>query len=626
MAAPRVTILLLLAGLFASASLAAAQPQGGTLAPTTVKDLYYGDVLFYFYQDDYFNALTRLRAAQLKGRVANHADEAELLLGGLYLSYGEHLEAGAIFERLLKPDAPLSVRNRAWFYLGKLWYQRGYWAQAENALRKVEGELPAQLEAEKRNLLAQVLIQQGRFDDAIALLNGWRGPPDWTAFAQFNLGVALVRKGRLGDAAALLDAIGQMEAQTEELLALRDKANLALGYAYLQAGQAAEAKPVLQRVRLDGPQSNKALLGVGWADSASEQYREALVPWMELHGRNLLDAAVQESYLAVPFAFAKLNANAQAAEYYSTAIRSYADESARIDESIAAIRSGELLNTLVTHDTQGRYGWFWQLENLPEAPVSRYLYHLLAGHEFQEGLKNYRDLGFMQRNLSEWERSLEAFGDMLDTRRTAYDQRLPKIDASLARVDPQTIARTRVELESRLNAAERAGDFATLGTAREQEMWATIHQLEDALAAQPDDPSLDEMRDKARLLRGVLYWQMNESFKARTWTTRRSLRELDGALKQMEKRWLLVQQARKNMPNDTEAFAYRVAQLRPRIEALGTRLAAAGRAQGDYLAAIAVDELQAQKQRLTSYQVQARFALASIYDRAADSRGPGTAP
>jgi hypothetical protein len=624
--APRVTTFVLLAGLLVSGALTAGQPTGGTLAPTKVKDLYYGDVLFYFYQDDYFNALTRLRAAQVKGRVVHHSDEAELLLGGLYLSYGEHLEAGAIFERLLKADAPLSVRNRAWFYLGKVWYQRGYWAQAESALRKVEGELPVQLEAERRNLLAQVLIQQGRFDDAIALLNGWRGPPDWTAFAQFNLGVALVRKGRLDDAAAMLDAVGQMDAPGDELAALRDKANLALGYAYLQAGQAAQAKPILQRVRLEGPQSNKALLGVGWADSAAEQYREALVPWMELHGRNLLDAAVQESYLAVPFAFAKLNANSQAAEYYTTAIHSYADESARIDESIFAIRSGQLLDTLVKHDAQGRYGWFWQLENLPDAPESRYLYHLLAGHEFQEGLKNYRDLGFMQRNLSEWDRSLEAFGDMLDTRRTAYAQRLPKIDASLAQVDPKNIARTRVELESQLNAAERAGDFAALGTAREQEMWNTVHEIEDALAAQPDDPSLDEMRDKVRLLRGVLFWQMNESFKARTWTTRRSLKELDVALKQMEKRWLLVQQARENMPNDTEAFAYRVAQLRPRIDALGTRLAAAGRAQGEYLASIAVQELEAQKQRLNSYQVQARFALASIYDRAADARNSQGAP
>ena len=447
----------------AAATPAAATPPSGTLAPTTIKDLYYGDVLFYFYQDDYFNALTRLRAAQDKGRVSHHADEAELLLGGLYLSYGEHLEAGKIFERLLARNVSPSVANRAWFYLGKVWYQRSYWSQAEGALRKIKGELPPRLEAEKRNLLAQVLIQQGRYDDAIAELNGWRGPPDWTAYAQFNLGVALVRKGRMNDAATMLDGVGRMQTSDEELLALRDKANLALGYAYLQTDQAANAKPVLQRVRLQGAQSNKALLAVGWAESAEKNYREALVPWMELHRRNLLDAAVQESYLAVPFAFAKLNANAQAADYYNTAILSYSDESARIDESIEAIRNGKLLDTLLTHDRAGNQGWFWQLENLPQAPESRYLYHLLAGNEFQEGLKNYRDLNFMQRNLAEWSRSLVAFGDMVDTRQAAYDQRLPKIDASLAGVDPKELQGKRVELESRLSSAEHSGDVVALG-------------------------------------------------------------------------------------------------------------------------------------------------------------------
>jgi hypothetical protein len=591
----------------------------GTLAATKIKDLYYGDVLFYFYQDDYFGALTRLRAAQEKDRVSHHADEAELLLGGLWLSYGEHIEAGKIFERLLARNVSPSVANRAWYYLGKIWYQRGYWSEAEGALRKVKGELPPRLEGEKRNLMAQVLIQEGRYDDAIAELNGWRGSPDWTAYAQFNLGVALLRKGRMNDAAALLDGVGRMPTSDPELLALRDKANLALGYAYLQGDQPVLAKPPLQRVRLQGVQSNKALLAVGWADSAEQKYREALVPWMELHGRNLLDSAVQESYLAVPYAYAKLNANAQAADYYNTAINSYTSESARIDESIAAIRSGKLLDTLIANDREGNRGWFWQLENLPQAPESRYLYHLLAGNEFQEGLKNYRDLNFMQRNLAEWSRSLVAFGDMVDTRQKAYEQRLPKIDASLSGVDPKALQDKRVELESLLNEAEHGGDVVALGTAHEQEMWSKITAMEDALAAQPDDRSLDETREKVRLLKGVLSWQMNESYKARIWTTRRSLKELDLALREMEKRWLRVQQARDAFPNDTAGFATRVAALKPRIDALNTRLAAAGQAQGDYLASIAVQELEAQKQRLASYQVQARFALATIYDRAANA-------
>jgi hypothetical protein len=335
---------------------------------------------------------------------------------------------------------------------------------------------------------------------------------------------------------------------------------------------------------------------------------------------------VQESYLAVPYAFSKLNAAAQAAEYYTTAIDSYASESHRVDESIAAIRSGRLLDTIIANDREGRYGWFWQLENLPDAPESRYLYHLLAGHEFQEGLKNYRNLGFMQRNLEEWSRSLAAFGDMLDTRRLAYDQRLPKVEEVLARDEPEALARKRVELESRLAAAERSGDIVALGTPREQEMWATIRATEDALAAQPDDPSLDEMRDKVRLLKGVLQWQLNDAYKARVWGTRKSLKELDIALKDTEKHWLRVEQARDHMPNDTEAFAARVAALRPRIDALGVRLAAASMAQGEYLANLAVTELESQKERLASYQLQARYALATIYDRAANSGDAGAPP
>jgi hypothetical protein len=46
-----------------------------------------------------------------------------------------------------------------------------------------------------------------------------------------------------------------------------------------------------------------------------------------------------------------------------------------------------------------QFGWAWQLRNLPEAPESRYLYTLLAGNDFQEGLKNYRTLVAMGGTL-----------------------------------------------------------------------------------------------------------------------------------------------------------------------------------------------------------------------------------
>lgn len=600
------------------------QPLVGT--PQVVKDLHWGDVLFYFYQGDYLQSLTRLGASQEFNRIGNHAVEAELLKGGLYLSLGQHEEAGRIFKSLLNDNVPLDVRNRAWFYLAKVWYQRNYLQDAATALSSIKGALPGELEPERHLLEAQVLMYLDRYDDAIDALERWQPVGDhtdvWSSYARFNIGVALVRKDRLDDAAKLLDAVGRIDAPTDELAALRDKANLALGFAWLKAGRPADAKQVLQRVRLEGPQSNKALLGVGWADSAEKQFTRALVPWLELRDRNMLDAAVQESYLAIPYAYAQLEANKQAVEQYTLAVTAFNEESARIDQSIAAIRGGRLLDAITQNDKGDRAGWFWQLQQLPDAPETRYLYHLLASNQFQEGLKNYRDLRLMQRNLASWELSVAAFDDMVANRRQAFEQRLPLLQDTLDSVDLDAMEAARTELESRVAAIERDNDVAGLATGRELEQWQKLERIEKVLErADPGDPLVQEMRDKTRLLRGTLQWDFTSSYKARLWRAHKELRELDVAYKEARRRSVLIERAREEYPARTEAFATRVQGLQPRIVGLTQRLAAAADSQNQYLAAIAVKELESQKERLAAYSLQARFALASIYDRASSGGG-----
>jgi hypothetical protein len=586
---------------------------------TRVRDLHYGDVLFYYYQEADFEAITRLNAYEQWGRMPSHAAESQLLLGGLYLALGLHNEAGARFERLLTPEVPASVRDRAWFYLAKVWYARGYLGEAEQALRQVQAALSPALEAEKQHLLANLLLRQNRYEEAAALLNSWKGPPDWQAYAQFNLGVALVRDGRLAEADPLLTAVGTLDTQRSELLALRDRANLALGFAYLQAGEAASARTALERVRLNGPYSNKALLGTGWADAELGEFRRALGPWLELRDRNLLDAAVQESFLAVPYAFGQLEAPAQAAEHYEAAIRSFDEESRKLDQSIERIANGDMLEMLLAHSRDTRYGWFWQLRDVPDAPESRYLYPVLASHDFQEGIKNYRDLVFMDRTLERWDESMVAFADMIDARERAYGERLPGADQLLASGLASDLDARREEVSLRLNGIEGARDVAALGSPEERAQWGRILALEEALARAPAGEDAAELRDRLRLVKGVLLFRLNEAFKARAYQQRRSLKDLDAAVREAQNRWIRVDRARKAAPTNTEEFATRMAALRARIGGLDVRLAAAAARQNDFLEHVAVAELRAQKQRLVTYQIQARFALASIYDRAANA-------
>src|SRR5262245_25068406 len=70
--------------------------------PRPIIDAHYGDTLFQFFQDRFFTAITGLMTSQHFNRVSQHADEAELLRGGMMLSYGMHKEAGEIFAQLIE--------------------------------------------------------------------------------------------------------------------------------------------------------------------------------------------------------------------------------------------------------------------------------------------------------------------------------------------------------------------------------------------------------------------------------------------------------------------------------------------------------------------------------------------
>ncbi|HEY3730609.1 MAG TPA: hypothetical protein VGL28_05040 [Steroidobacteraceae bacterium] len=622
-----LAVALLAAATVVPQALAARKSDPDKLPSIKVQDLFYGDVLFHFWadEDSGWEALTRLEAYRQWQLMPHHAIDAQLLAAGLYLQLAIHNEAGRRFETLLGDDVPVGVRNRAWFYLGKIWYERAYYDRSEQALNRIQGQLPAQLEAERIHLLVNVLMREQRYDDAIATLKGWQGPPDWMAYARFNLGVALVRAGRLPEADPILTTVGTLQTDSDELLTMRDKANVALGFAYLQADQPGRARAALDRVRLNGPYSSRALLGDGWARAASGDYRGALTPWLELQKRSLLDAAVQESYLAVPYAFGKLNANAQAADYYEAALKSFAAESDNLDAAIAQIQDGHMLQDLLGQDQDSHYGWFWQLEQLPDSAQSRYLYALLADNDFQEGLKNYRDLNFLRTGLLADDDRMDAFAAMIDARERAYAERLPRTDALLATDAPTRLRDTRAQVETQLNAIETGNDVVALGTPSERDQWARVGALEEKIATMPAGLERVDALDKVRLLKGVLYWRLDAAFKERSYAQRRALREVDTALEELQNRWVRVQRARATAPTDTGDFAARIAALEERIKAMRARLADAAGQQNGYLETAAASALAAQKERLEAYAVQARFALADIYDRASDQAAPSGA-
>lgn len=391
-----------------------------------VNNARYGEALFHFYQDDPFTALTHLMAARSSGHITLDWDETELLLGGLKLSYGLTNSAERIFLHLLEREPAESVRRRAWYYLARIAYQKDRLEQAATALSQMGDALPPELRGKQQLLDALVRMRQGDFSGAAAALEPWQGLPADEPYARYNRGIALVRSDRLDDGAKVLDRLGATRASEAEASALRDKANLAAGQALLET-HPREAGHFLRRVRLEGPMSNKALLGAGWAEMVAGEFSAALVPWSELSTRAISDPAVQEAALALPYAFLRLDARERAAGLYREAALKLAAEAGRLDEAMAAVRSGTLLEAALQVDPRDD-----TLPPVETLPGRAYLGALLASHGFRRALQDYKEIEALQANLRYWQARIDDFDDLLAANRGRFEARMAELDARLA--------------------------------------------------------------------------------------------------------------------------------------------------------------------------------------------------
>jgi hypothetical protein len=616
----RFALSLLVAALAAASSWAAEPAGDPPKRPVTAP--HYGDTLFHFYQDKYFSSVTSLMVSQHFTRLAPHDDDSEILRGGLLLSYGMHREAGQIFAQLIERGAPPSVRDRAWYYLAKIRWQRGLHADAEQAIAKIERKLPEGLEEDRALLHANLLMARQDFAGAAELLRGMapadsKRPLQAGAYARFNLGVALVKSGDVAGGSALLDEVGRMPAANEEQRALRDRANVALGFAALQDGRGEDARKVLQRVRLQSLQANKALLGFGWAAANAKEHDKALVPWSELAGRSVSDPAVLEAKIALPYAYAELGAFGQSLEGYQAAVTDFDAEQGALKESIAAIQGGKLVAGLDARNPGTEMGWFWNLQELPEMPHAGHLTQVLAQHEFQESFKNYRDLVFLGGNLAQWRDSLGAFRDMLAERKKAYEQRLPVTQRGEkgSSADLAAALSKRAALAAELERVERNGDVIAFSDERQDALLQRLAEVQAAVQANAKDPEIAALAEKVRLLSGVLGWELSTQWSDRLWQSQKALRDADRGLEEAQQREDRLARAQREEPQRFAAFAKRIDALEASINALIPRVASLTQEQQQHVQGIAVAALTLAQERLAQYQTQARFALAQLYDR-----------
>ena len=595
-----------------------------------LKDPYFGEALFYSYQGHYFEALQRLDAemAQYDGvdepqldSLYRYIDQAKFSVGDFELRYRMHLRAGRAVRAVLEADVPAPVHDEAVFRLAQIHFWKG---QSEDALRvlgRMRGDIPERIRDDVELLRANVLMALGRASEAVDVLRGVQGSGDIEGFARFNLGIALLRDDRPEEAVRQLDRAGRVKGREREVLAIRDKANLVLGTMLLEASEFERAQRSLDRVRLQGPFSNRSLLGAGWADALAENFKRALVPWSILVERDATDESVQEALLALPYAYSKLEVYGRAAVLYEGAARSFGNELEKVGASIESIGNGEFLKALAREEIRRDDDWVVRLRGLPGAPETFYLVALMASHDFQTALQNYLDLRDLGKKLVSWQRGLGSFEDMTRLRRAYYEPLLPEIDLRFRKLDSQI----RLRLEQYEHLRRRLQQMLTvprpdlLATSSERGLQAQLDLLEAGLGVE-SDPEREALRLRIRRLRGVLSWGLETRYHQRLTDAHAHLRELAAGVEKLTARYDSFVRTRQAAVHSYEGYQPRIDDLRARVGKALDRIDVLASRQGRMLESVAIRELVARRERLEAYQNKARFAFADSYDRAVKDR------
>jgi len=606
----------------------------GLAVPATavdLKDLYFGEALYHAYQGQFFDAVQRLdtELAMYHGldepgldTLHFHINDAEFSVGDFELNYRMHLRAGRAIKAVLEGAVDEAVRNEAAFRLARIHFQKGQLDDAQQALARIKGTVPVEIRDDVEFLRANVYMATGQPSEAVKVLAQLKSDANLAGFVAYNLGIALLQDGRPQEAIEQLDKAGQLPASDTAGLAIRDKSNMVLGTMLFESGNFDRARQSLDRIQLEGPFSNQALLRAGWAEATTEQYDRALVPWNILVEREPTDAAVQEVMLAVPHAYAGMKLYGRAAIGYGRALELFTHQIERVDASIRSIREGRFLNALIREESQEDETWVISLRNLPDAPETYYLMELMASHDFQTALHNYLDLEELRSKLSAWKTSLDAFEDVIRLRGQNYEPLLPEVDSQFRDLD----SRMRLRLEQRKHLAERLHAILTaprpeyLATTEERNALDRIALMEKQLG-DSDSPASLALRQRLAALRGSITWRLQIEYNERLTAAHVHLKELNAPVEALTQQYDAFVRTRQAATQSYVGYDKQIVRLRERVGEAQQRVDSLMARQGEMIETVAINQLQARRERLVAQQNQARYGVADSYDRASLQSG-----
>jgi len=585
-----------------------------------VEDVAYGVSLYHFYQGKYFSSISDLLVAEQRQEIANDTNNPRLLLGGLYLSYGLYSKSSDVFQGLLESgDLNISaeVKDRAWYLLGKSFYENGMLDEAGKSLVKVKDSLQENDEEERLYWLNTIFLKKYDVVSAVDMLYKMQDRSIWRYYAVFNTATYLIKAGTYpGYAKQLLVDLSLIVANSYEEKLLVDKANLALAYVALKNNNQQEAVQYFLKIRLGGGVTSEALLGLGWAQYRNEDYDNSIASWMNLvSSQTKTDLMVQEALISIPYAFEKKQEDNQALFEYGLAVESY---KAQIDETQKLV---DFINSeqFITQINPANMGdevppVFNGLQDVNPL-MYRYLSKLISSEGFQSSVRSYQQTRYLSYKLNRWQYSMPSLKMMLSEKRATYKNKLASTLDNDSLEQVKELIQRKNNLQIRLASIESNQKFYSLATAKESKYIEVLSAAKSSLERMPfDNADTDELKFKHRLMQGLLRWRLETEYPARLWQVKKQAKRLDAATNRMQNTLASLKQAFKSAPKEFSQFDARIANKEVKIDQLKSRVGNELIKQEKHLRTTALNALEVHRNQIRLYHDRALFAKARLYD------------
>ena len=359
-----------------------------------------GQALLDHFQGNRWQATARVMTAEAHDRLdAQHA-LGLLYLAERYAESGDTAHAETLY-RQLTTAASGEIQDQAWLAIARFAIERKDADTARQALKR-SSSFNATAKSEHEIIDALALLLEGQQQTILdQLAPATQKDSVWALYQRYNLGVTLLGKHRNSKAAAILHQLGGIESGgNAEIAAIKDRANVALGYTLLQLNNPAEARQYFEKVQLDSLLTNTALLGLGWTYAIENNSQKSLVYWLALSDSPKNDHYRLEALLAVPYAYSQAGAYGQAAQHYQNAIDIFTRENDAVVKAQHFIQSSGLTASLNgTPSQETAWAKRWSAEN--GNALERFLPLLMDNSDFQRSLRQYRLLLKMEAKLGD---------------------------------------------------------------------------------------------------------------------------------------------------------------------------------------------------------------------------------